>query len=88
MSDLSSPIIGQAAGDVSRQLQLLMQAQRGTQVATLAAAVVAAMGRPVSIAEVLEINNSIWFSLYSDGQHGRYQEWAKTKDERLAKINA
>ena len=71
---------------MSRQLQSLVQAQRGTQVATLAAAIIAAMGRPVSVEEVLEIHQDVWFSLYNDANAGRYQEWSKTKAERLAKI--
>lgn len=86
MSDLISPDISQSAGNILVELHLLVQAQRATQVATLAAAVVAAMGRPVSVGEVLTIQSDLSFSLYADRNNGRYQDWAKTKDERLAKV--
>jgi hypothetical protein len=60
---------------------------RVSAVATLAASVVGAAGRPVSVKEVLEIQQDIYFSLYSGevAAHGHYQAWAKTKDARVSK---
>lgn len=86
MSDLNSSAVLQAAGDIFRELQSLVQAQRATQVSGLVAAIISAMGRPVSVEEVLKIQSDLWFSLYGDRNHGTYKEWAKTKDERLAKV--
>ena len=88
MTGLDSPIPPQMIAEIPKQLQMLVQAQRSTEVATLAAAVVAAMGRPVSVAEVLEIREDLWLSLYADRQSGKFQEWTKTRTERLAKVQS
>ncbi len=83
-----SPIPPQMVAEIPRQLQMLVTAQRGTEAATLTAAVVAAMGRPVSISEVLEIRQDILFSLYSDHGTAAFQAWRLIKDQKLAKVHS
>ena len=83
-----SPITPQVVAEVPKQLQMLVTAQRGTEAATLAAAVIAAMGRPVSISEALEVRQDILFSLYTDHGTAAYQAWRQVKDHRLAKIQS
>ena len=58
--------------------------------ATLAAAVITAAGRPVSINEAMEIQRNICFATYGGelAGHGSYQQWAKTQPEVLAKVFA
>ena len=82
-----SPIPPQMIAEIPKQLQMLVMAQRGTEAATLAAAVIAAMGRPISIAEALEIHRDVLYSLYTDHGTVAYQAWSKIKDQRLAKIH-
>lgn len=81
-----SPIPPEAVYEFSSNLQALVQAQRGAEVATLAAAIIGQMDRPVTLTEVIELRQDIWFSLYADTRQGRYQEWATTKAERLDAI--
>ena len=61
----------------------LVEATRAQTAAILAAAIVTAANRPHSIEQVLEIQRDIYFALYPSTGSGAYQEWAKTKDERL-----
>ena len=58
-----------------------------TAVATLAAAVIAAAGRPVSIEEAMDVQRNIYFAAYGSEfvEPGIYQEWERTKKERLSK---
>jgi hypothetical protein len=70
------------AGDV-----LLLQLLRRQNATTLAAAIISASGRPHSIEQALEIVTDIQFALNPNPRAGAYQEWAKTKDERLSKVH-
>lgn len=54
---------------------------------TLAAAIIAASGRPHSIEQALEIVKDIEFSLYPAPAYGAYREWEKTKNQRLSKVH-
>ena len=81
-----SPITAPQINEITKQLEMLTDAQRSTHAATLAAAVITAMGRPVSVAEAIEINQDVYFSFYRGHQPSRHQEWMKTKAEQLARI--
>jgi hypothetical protein len=65
------------------QAQQLLSATRQQTVAILAAAIVTAANRPHSIQEVLDLQRDIHFAMFPSSGSGAYQEWAKTKDERL-----
>jgi hypothetical protein len=80
-----SPIPPQVVANIGVQLQMLVVAQRETTTASLVAAVIAAKRKPVSIAEVLEIQTDVYWSMFPDARSAAYQLWAKTKDERLTK---
>ena len=70
----------------SLEMVQLVDAVQSQRAATLVAAIVTAAGRPYSIAEVLEIERDVYLALYPQEGRGRYEEWAKTKDDRLAKV--
>jgi hypothetical protein len=55
--------------------------------ATLASAIIAASGRPHSIAQALEIVRDIEYALHPLPASGDYEAWAKTKDARLNKVH-
>lgn len=55
-------------------------------VATLAAALITASGRPHSIAETLDLFRDVQFGLYPDPRTGGYNVWAEEKDERLRRV--
>lgn len=65
----------------------LLAILREQDAATLAAAIVSAAGRPFSIQEVLDIKTDVFWALYPSGNMGSYQEWAKTRNERLSKVH-
>jgi V8-like Glu-specific endopeptidase len=65
----------------------LINALQAQSVATLAAAIVAASGRPWSIDQVRQLANDIHFANYPAPQLGAYKEWEKTKAARLAKVH-
>ena len=54
----------------------------------LAAALMQASGRPYSIEQALDLVRDCRFAMYPKPGLGSYQEWAKTKDERLSRIRA
>lgn len=64
-----------------------MAATKQVAVATLTAAIVSNMHRPVSIAEVLDIHHDVYFAMFPEHNLASYQVWAKTRDETLAKIH-
>jgi hypothetical protein len=64
----------------------LLNATRQQVAATLASAIMVSSGRPYSIGQALEIMQDIQNAMYPMPQHGVYQEWAKTREARLAKI--
>lgn len=60
---------------------------RDNACAILAAAIVTAAGRPVSVQEATEIQRDVFMARYGDELKGfdAYEAWAKVKDERLAR---
>ena len=67
----------------SPQLLDLLKKQNAT---ILAAAIIAASGRPHSIEQALEIVRDIQFAM-APIKSGAYEAWAKTKSERLSKVH-
>ena len=65
------------------QLRHVIQAQTA---ATLAAALVAASGKPHSIQQTIDLARDIQFAMYPAPGLSTYEEWEKTKWERLHKI--
>jgi len=88
MAIQESPIPPQVISIIVTELAKLVIAQRNSGVATLTSAIVASTGRPVSIEDILQITEDISWSLYPDHRNGRYQEWIKTKDEGVKKVQA
>lgn len=82
MPGISTPLPSNLLMDITK----LSHATQQANVAALTAAIVAAMNRPVSIGEVLEIHTDIHWALHPDNTQGRYKEWAKTKDEKFKKV--
>ena len=79
-----------AVSKIPQSIQRLENALKASATATLAAAVINAAHRPISIQEAMDIQRDIYFATYS-GEftgNGVYQEWAKTKDARLKKVVA
>ena len=62
-----------------------IELQRQQVSATLAAAIVGNMKRPVSIDLVLSIYHEVYFAM-NPSTTGHYQEWVKTREEKLAKV--
>jgi hypothetical protein len=54
---------------------------------TLAAAIIAAAGRPFSIQQALEIVEDIHHAMFPAPNATIYAEWAKTRNARLAKVH-
>jgi len=75
------------AASVAQSLEKLISATRESAVATLAAAIVTARGKPISINEVLAISHDLHMVMFPRTNTGMYQEWVKTKIERLAKVH-
>ena len=65
---------------------LMVSTMRQNVVATLTAAIVSARSKPISIAEVLEINRHVHFAMYPEHGLGAYQQWHQRRDEHLAKV--
>lgn len=65
----------------------LVTAAKAQVAATLAAAIVAASGRPHSIQQVLDIAADIQFALYPAPGYDAYAEWEKTAVARLSKVH-
>jgi hypothetical protein len=66
---------------------LVTDATRAQTAATLAAGIIAASGRPWSIEQALTLRRDICFAMHARPNSGVYQEWAKTKNERLSTIH-
>ena len=64
-------------------------AETGKQqvVATLAAAIITASGKPWSTEQALELARDIHFTMYPVPHYGAYKEWLKTKDDRLKVVH-
>lgn len=64
----------------------LVHATRANTVATMAAAIITASGRPFSIQQALDLSRDIHFAMHPIGGYGANMEWEKTKDQALAKV--
>lgn len=62
------------------QTEALMRQQ---VVATLAAPIIAAMGRPVSMDDVQKIYNDLWSTFFPNPASGRYEAWKAAFDGSL-----
>jgi hypothetical protein len=74
----------QAFAKLPDHLRALESVARNNAAATLAAAIISAAGRPVSVHEALEVQRDIQFSMYG-GELKAYEEWVMTKNRRLRK---
>jgi len=89
MSDQIQALQEKFAGDTMLQLPLVIarleNALKIQTTATLAAAVVQASGRPVSVEEALALRQDIQFALYGPELSGRgsFEEWKKQREMRL-----
>jgi hypothetical protein len=63
----------------------LLRALRLVSSSNLTAAIVAASGRPYSVAEVLQLNRDVHFGLFPSPGHPGYEEWTRTKQSALQK---
>ena len=86
MSTPDSPIPPQLITGISQSIEKLARSNQNVVLATLTAAIINARGKPTSINEVLAISRDIGFAMQPAPNYGVYQEWAKTKDQALAKI--
>jgi hypothetical protein len=75
-----------SANDSPAAVTQLTEAMKSNTAATLAAAIITASGRPFSIQQALDIMRDIYFARSPSPNSGAYQEWAKTKDERLNRV--
>jgi hypothetical protein len=66
---------------------LATDATRAQTAATLAAGIIAASGRPWSIEQALDLRRDIYFAMHPRPNSDVYQEWAKTKNERLCALH-
>jgi hypothetical protein len=82
-----SPIPPAALMHLQQDMLHLRETLKSQAAATLASAIIAASGRPHSIEQALAVAYDIQMAMYPTPQSGYYQEWAKTKDERLKKVH-
>jgi hypothetical protein len=75
-----------AAADIVQSLTRLTDATRHSAVATLAAAIISARGRPISVEEALEIAHTVRLAMFPASAGGMAEEWKRTKAERLARV--
>jgi hypothetical protein len=61
------------------QLQRLVNATQKTAAATIAAALIAAAGRPHSVDEAAALLRDVEYTLYPQTNLGVYQAWEKSK---------
>lgn len=66
----------QAVSQLAAQISRLEQA-------TLAAALIAASGRPHSVQEAIDLMRDLQFSMHPSPGSGAYQEWQRTSAARL-----
>jgi hypothetical protein len=89
MSEPIQALQEKLATDAVAQLPLMVArleyALKIQTTAVLAAAIVQAAGRPVSVEETLAVRQDVHFALYGPELTGRgsYDEWLKRKDARL-----
>jgi len=65
----------------------LTEATRWQSATILASAIITASGRPHSVQQALDIVQDIHFALFPVRNLAAYNEWAKTKHERLNKVH-
>jgi hypothetical protein len=82
-----SPIPPAALMQLQQDMLHIREALKAQAAATLAASIVTASGRPHSIQQALDIARDIQMAMYPSPQSGFYQEWAKTKEEKLNKVH-
>jgi hypothetical protein len=87
MTNEETPIPPHAIAAISGSLEKLAEATKQQTVATLAAAIITASGKPWSIEQVLEVEHDIDFSIHPAPNYGTYKEWLKTKDARQKKVH-
>ena len=86
MAIQESPIPPQVLTSLNIEMMKLVNSTQLSAIATLAAAIVGAKGKPTSIKEVMEISNDLQMAMFPQTGSGAYQEWVKTRDARLAKV--
>jgi hypothetical protein len=78
----SPPLPTAALGPITPHL---LRALRLVSSTNLTAAIVAASGRPYSVAEVLQLNRDVHFGLFPSPGHPGYEEWTRNKQSALQK---
>jgi hypothetical protein len=86
MADAAIPAY--AFTEINKNLMQLTNATKAQNVATLAASLIAASGRPHSIQEAMDLCRNIDFAMHPAPGSGAYIEWAKTKDQTLNKAHS
>jgi hypothetical protein len=71
---------------ITNELPKMIRALQAQAVATIAAAIISKIERPVSIKEALDIANDIRFAMYPAPGNGAYQAWQKTQEQTLSRI--
>ena len=71
---------------ILHRLDHLLNLQRRAETATLTAALLGSRRKSLSINELLNISRDIHYARYPQPNNPDYQEWEKTKDERLGLI--
>jgi hypothetical protein len=86
MSTPESPIPPHVVSGMNESLAKLVSATQDSAVATLTAAIVTARGKPISISDALAIAHDLHMAMFPPHGSATYKEWAKTKDQKLAKV--
>ncbi len=68
------------------RLDLLVNQERRTEIATLVNALVGTRRKSLSLAELLNVARDVQYARYPLPNNADYQEWEQTKDERLSRI--
>ena len=71
---------------VLEDIPKLVHAVQAHSVAILAAAIISKMQRPLTIGEAVDMARDIHFAMYPAFGSGTYNQWKKTGDERLRKV--
>lgn len=79
----TKPVQPTDAEKIIRRLDVLINHSRRVEAAALTAALLDKRRKALSIAELLEIARDIEFARHPQPNNPEYQEWEKTKDERL-----
>lgn len=70
------------------ELDKLISSTRWQAAATLASSIIAASGKPYSIAQAMEITKNIYFSMFPEPGSSIWQDWNKNKDAKLNKVHS